>query len=314
MAMQRDVNPPPAAAAARVLCRACAAAARGAECRTEPTRLAVRIGEDRYLLDMAVAGEIVSLPAGCAVPWTKPWYRGLANVRGRLVGVVDLPQLPAARRSRPSRRSSCWSSDGRSTSTPACWSRAPSDCAISRTCEPSTAPGDAGRVARQAFRDRRLVLTELDLRELVASPALYCDRPASSRDRGGQTCGSVALDMGLKKQSGGGRDRRRSCHRNGALFLPSRASASGVEPSAARRRHRAARPAPQDRHIDRCRREGAHHELADRLSACAARSSAKAGPAAGAGAADHDVGGLPVRRAAGRADPRNRLAANGASD
>jgi twitching motility protein PilI len=27
------------------------------------------------------------------VPWTRPWYRGLANVRGRLVGVVDLLQL-----------------------------------------------------------------------------------------------------------------------------------------------------------------------------------------------------------------------------
>ena len=27
------------------------------------------------------------------MPWTRPWYRGLANVRGRLIGVVDLLQL-----------------------------------------------------------------------------------------------------------------------------------------------------------------------------------------------------------------------------
>jgi twitching motility protein PilI len=27
------------------------------------------------------------------VPWTRPWFRGLANVRGRLVGVYDLPQM-----------------------------------------------------------------------------------------------------------------------------------------------------------------------------------------------------------------------------
>ena len=40
-----------------------------------------------------MAGEIVPLPDIAPVPWTKPWYRGLANVRGRLIGVVDLLQL-----------------------------------------------------------------------------------------------------------------------------------------------------------------------------------------------------------------------------
>ncbi|HYM47876.1 MAG TPA: chemotaxis protein CheW [Burkholderiaceae bacterium] len=60
---------------------------------TEPTRLAVRIGSENYLIEMALAGEIVSLPEIAPVPWTRPWYRGLANVRGRLIGVVDLMQL-----------------------------------------------------------------------------------------------------------------------------------------------------------------------------------------------------------------------------
>ena len=60
---------------------------------TEPTRLAVRIGVENYLIEMALAGEIVSLPEVAPVPWTRPWYRGLANVRGRLIGVVDLMQL-----------------------------------------------------------------------------------------------------------------------------------------------------------------------------------------------------------------------------
>ncbi len=59
----------------------------------EPTRLAVRIGPENYLVEMALAGEIVSLPEIAPVPWTRPWYRGLANVRGRLIGVVDLLQL-----------------------------------------------------------------------------------------------------------------------------------------------------------------------------------------------------------------------------
>src|SRR5512135_766899 len=60
---------------------------------TAPTRLAVRVGNENFLIDMGVAGEIVALPEIAPVPWTKPWYRGLANVRGRLIGVVDLSQF-----------------------------------------------------------------------------------------------------------------------------------------------------------------------------------------------------------------------------
>jgi len=59
----------------------------------EPARLAIRIGSSSFLLDMNSAGEIVSAPPVTAVPWTKPWYLGLANVRGRLIGVIDLMLL-----------------------------------------------------------------------------------------------------------------------------------------------------------------------------------------------------------------------------
>lgn len=59
----------------------------------EPARLAIRIGTLAYLLDMNNAGEIVAAPPVTPVPWTKPWFLGLANVRGRLVGVVDLLRL-----------------------------------------------------------------------------------------------------------------------------------------------------------------------------------------------------------------------------
>ncbi len=59
----------------------------------QPLRLAVRIGADSYLLDMSTAGEIVATSDIAPVPWTRPWYRGLTNVRGRLVGVVDLQAL-----------------------------------------------------------------------------------------------------------------------------------------------------------------------------------------------------------------------------
>jgi twitching motility protein PilI len=58
-----------------------------------PARLAVRIGEQACLLDMASAGEIVATPPISPVPWTRPWFLGLANIRGRLVGVIDLSTL-----------------------------------------------------------------------------------------------------------------------------------------------------------------------------------------------------------------------------
>ena len=62
-------------------------------------QLGVEIGGVRYLLDLVEAGEIVPLPPLAAVPLTQPWYLGLANVRGSLLGVVDLaryldPQAP----------------------------------------------------------------------------------------------------------------------------------------------------------------------------------------------------------------------------
>jgi len=64
-------------------------------------QLGVSIGGQRYLLELAEAGEIVPPLALARVPRTQPWYLGLANVRGSLLGVVDLaryldPQHSAA--------------------------------------------------------------------------------------------------------------------------------------------------------------------------------------------------------------------------
>lgn len=53
-------------------------------------QLGVQIGAERYLLDLTQAGEIVPVPAVTSVPLTQSWYLGLANVRGNLVGVIDL--------------------------------------------------------------------------------------------------------------------------------------------------------------------------------------------------------------------------------
>ncbi|MDB5747359.1 MAG: type pili signal transduction protein [Massilia sp.] len=53
-------------------------------------QLGVMIGAERYLLELTEAGEIVPLAALAGVPLTRPWYLGLANVRGSLLGVIDL--------------------------------------------------------------------------------------------------------------------------------------------------------------------------------------------------------------------------------
>jgi twitching motility protein PilI len=56
-------------------------------------QLGVEIGGERYLLDLLEAGEIVAVPPLTSVPLTQPWYLGLANIRGSLVGVVDLARF-----------------------------------------------------------------------------------------------------------------------------------------------------------------------------------------------------------------------------
>jgi twitching motility protein PilI len=52
-------------------------------------QLGVQIGAERYLLDLTQTGEIMPLSPITTVPLTQPWYLGLANIRGNLVGVID---------------------------------------------------------------------------------------------------------------------------------------------------------------------------------------------------------------------------------
>lgn len=53
------------------------------------TRLGVQCGPAYWLIDLADAGEIVPVPEILAVPMTKPWFVGVANIRGSLYSVVD---------------------------------------------------------------------------------------------------------------------------------------------------------------------------------------------------------------------------------
>ena len=58
-----------------------------------PALLAMESGKSKWLLDLADAGEILPTAQLAAVPLTKPWYAGLANVRGNLFSVVDLSRF-----------------------------------------------------------------------------------------------------------------------------------------------------------------------------------------------------------------------------
>jgi twitching motility protein PilI len=57
-------------------------------------RLGLEIGSERWLVELADAGEIVPLPERIVqVPLTHPWFRGLVSLRGALVGVTDLSEF-----------------------------------------------------------------------------------------------------------------------------------------------------------------------------------------------------------------------------
>ena len=55
--------------------------------------LAVETAGERYLLPLGHAGEIFPWAGVQAVPYTHPWFLGVANLRGSLMGVVDLGGL-----------------------------------------------------------------------------------------------------------------------------------------------------------------------------------------------------------------------------
>ena len=57
--------------------------------QVEQSRLGVGCGGEQWLIRLADAGEVIALPQLATVPRTKPWYLGIANIRGNLYGVID---------------------------------------------------------------------------------------------------------------------------------------------------------------------------------------------------------------------------------
>ena len=55
------------------------------------SKLGVQVGASGWLVDLTDAGEVIPVPPVTPVPLTKPWFKGVANIRGNLYSVVDFP-------------------------------------------------------------------------------------------------------------------------------------------------------------------------------------------------------------------------------
>ena len=55
------------------------------------SKLGLQVGTEFWLVDLTEAGEVIPVPPITPVPLTRPWFRGVANIRGKLYSVVDFP-------------------------------------------------------------------------------------------------------------------------------------------------------------------------------------------------------------------------------
>jgi twitching motility protein PilI len=61
----------------------------GASNQTAAGLLGIQAGAEYWLLNLSDSGEIVPLTPLTNVPLTKPWFAGIANIRGNLYAVAD---------------------------------------------------------------------------------------------------------------------------------------------------------------------------------------------------------------------------------
>ena len=57
--------------------------------QVESSRLGLFARGQRWLMRLADAGEVITMPQIVAVPMTRPWFLGVSNIRGNLYSVID---------------------------------------------------------------------------------------------------------------------------------------------------------------------------------------------------------------------------------
>src|SRR5438876_812310 len=60
-----------------------------AELGSTASKLALQVGDEGWLVDLADAGEVIPVTPISAVPLTRAWFKGVTNIRGNLYSVVD---------------------------------------------------------------------------------------------------------------------------------------------------------------------------------------------------------------------------------
>lgn len=58
---------------------------------TVNSRLAIRVGTQNWLVDLADISEVIAPSPFATVPLTQEWFLGVTNIRGKLFSVIDLP-------------------------------------------------------------------------------------------------------------------------------------------------------------------------------------------------------------------------------
>ena len=57
------------------------------------SKLGLEAGGADWLVDLTDAGEMIPVPPISAVPLARPWFRGVANIRGNLYSVTDFAEF-----------------------------------------------------------------------------------------------------------------------------------------------------------------------------------------------------------------------------
>lgn len=57
--------------------------------KTVASKLGFQVGTENWLVTLSDVSEVIPVPSTVSVPMTYSWFRGVANVRGKLYSVVD---------------------------------------------------------------------------------------------------------------------------------------------------------------------------------------------------------------------------------
>ena len=52
--------------------------------------LQFNLGQEKYALELSCVKEVISIPDTTPIPNAKPYYRGVMNLRGQIISIIDL--------------------------------------------------------------------------------------------------------------------------------------------------------------------------------------------------------------------------------